>query len=222
MHRNFLFWETWKLSLMWLRNSNTKEFKNNLPPLFKGGKELTMVWHTPFVLSLAQVKKERLLCSLHKWIPDAGERWELESRLAKETFFRARFEAKQKPISRPCPSLACLLSSSLFSYGGGALRCTAAATSRQFSSKKSSLSIYFIDNISIRQAVGTEGGAGGASEPPPDFGSCTSKIFSFKTLFTISPLQILSPSEGPTMLLVAASQIMGWGKKRHKCNSWRA
>jgi hypothetical protein len=95
------------------------------------------------------------------------ERWELESRLAKETFFRARFEAKQKPISRPCPSLACLLSSSLFSYGGGALRCTAAATSRQFSSKKSSLSIYFIDNISIRQAVGTEGVQVGHPTPPP-------------------------------------------------------
>jgi hypothetical protein len=110
------------------------------------------------------------------------ERWELESRLAKETFFRARFEAKQKPISRPCPSLACLLSSSLFSYGGGALRCTAAATSRQFSSKKSSLSIYFIDNISIRQAVGTEGVQVGhpTPPPPPDFVSCTSKTFSFQ------------------------------------------
>ena len=137
--------------------------------MFKGGKELTMVWHTPFVLSLAQVKKERLLCSLHKWIPDAREGWELKSRLAKETFFRARFEAKQKPISRPCPSLACLLSSSLFSYGGGALRCTAAATSRQFSSKKSSLSIYFIDNISIRQAVGTEGVQVGHPKPSPRF-----------------------------------------------------
>ena len=104
-----------------------KYFQKIMAPLCEGGKELTMVWHTPFVLSLAQVKKERLLCSLHKWIPDAGERWELESRLAKETFFRARFEAKQKPISRPCPSLACLLSSSLFSSGGGHGGATAAA-----------------------------------------------------------------------------------------------
>ena len=151
------------------------------------------------------------------------ERWELESRLAKETFFRARFEAKQKPISRPCPSLACLLSSSLFSYGGGALRCTAAATSRQFSSKKSSLSIYFIDNISIRQAVGTEGVQVGHPTPPLQIlWAVQVKLFPSKNLVYYFPLQILSPSDGPNMLLVAASQIMGRGKKRHKCNSWRA
>ena len=138
---------------------------------------------------------------------------ELESRLAKETFFRARFEAKQKPISRPCPSLACLLSSSLFSYGGGgALRCTAAATSRQFSSKKSSLSIYFIDNISIRQAVGIEGGAGGAFEPHLILAAVQVKPSPSKDMVYYFPLQILSPPDGPSMLLVAASQIMGWGK----------
>ena len=114
-------------------------------------------------------KKDFYVLFTNGYRTPGNERWELESRLAKETFFRARFEAKQKPISRPCPSLACLLSSSLFSYGGGALRCTAAVTSRQFSSKKSSLSIYFIDNISIRQAVGTEGVQVGHPKPSPRF-----------------------------------------------------
>ena len=163
-------------------------------------------------------KKDFYVLFTNGYRTPGNERWELESRLAKETFFRARFEAKQKPISRPCPSLACLLSSSLFSYGGGgALHCTAAATSRQFSSKKSSLSIYFIDNISIRQAVGIEGGAGGAFEP-----HLILAAVQVKDMVYYFPLQILSPFDGPSMLLVAASQIMGWGKKCHKCNSWRA
>ena len=164
------FWERWKLSLVELRNSNKVLNNSKIICLHCLKEEKSWRWfdirHSSWVW-LKSRKKDFYVLFTNGYRTPGNVRWELESRLAKETFFRARFEAKQKPISRPCPSLACLLSSSLFSYGGGALRCTAAATSRQFSSKKSSLSIYFIDNISIRQAVGTEGVQVGHLTPPP-------------------------------------------------------
>jgi hypothetical protein len=156
------------------------------------------------------------------------ERWELESRLAKETFFRARFEAKQKPISRPCPSLlACLLSSSFQLLlrrqrqqrgEGGAMaaveRTAAATTTRQFSSKKSSLSIYFIDNLSICRAVRNGRFWWGNSFPFPFY----------KTLYYYNFSNSLTDFQTfrrPWLVIGGSQSNNGSGKKKsHKCNSW--
>ena len=159
---------------------------------------------------------------------DTGRRGtlELESRLAKETFFRARFEAKQKPISRPC-LLACLLSSSFQLLlrrqrqqrgGGGATaaveRTAAATTTRQFSSKKSSLSIYFIDNLSICRAVRNGRFWWGNSFPFPFY----------KTLYYYNFSNSLTDFQTfrrPWLVIGGSQSNNGSGKKKsHKCNSW--
>ena len=163
-------------------------FQKIIVPLCEGGKELTMVWHTPFVLSLAQVKKERLLCSLHKWIPDAGERWSWKVDWQRKLFLGPDLRQNKNPLADLVLVLLVFLVL-LFSALAAARVALGRRRRTMLHCRRNQPSILIKEILSFnllhwqyQHSPGRRNwrGCRWGIRTPPDFGSCTSKTFSFK------------------------------------------